>query len=141
MQLARVLSLLFLLNSIWLVSSAPLLNRGLSKLLNGVKGTKLFSGLGTFYEVGSGSCGEFDTDSDLVVAVNKAQMANGANPNQNPYCDNMVYITGDKGSTSAKVVDTCPACGDGALDMSPTVFEKVCGSLSIGVCTISWKFT
>lgn len=77
MQLTRVLSLLFLLNSIWLVSSAPLLNRGLSKLLNGVKGTKLFSGLGTFYEVGSGSCGEFDTDSDLVVAVNKAQMANG----------------------------------------------------------------
>lgn len=78
MQLTRVLSLLFLLNSIWLVSSAPLLNRGLgSKLLNGVKGTKLFSGLGTFYEVGSGSCGEFDTDSDLVVAVNKEQMANG----------------------------------------------------------------
>lgn len=79
MQLPRILSILFfLLNSIWLVSSAPLQSRGLgSKLLKGVKGTKLFSGLGTFYEVGSGSCGEFDTDSDLVVAVNKEQMANG----------------------------------------------------------------
>lgn len=60
------------------VSTAPLERRiiGASKLLQGVKG-KLFSGSGTYYQVGSGSCGEHDTDSELVVAVNKAQMENG----------------------------------------------------------------
>lgn len=27
----------------------------------------------------------------------------------------MVYITGNKGSTSARVVDTCPACAQGNI--------------------------
>ncbi|KAF1805025.1 RlpA-like double-psi beta-barrel-protein domain-containing protein-containing protein, partial [Mucor lusitanicus] len=99
-----------------------------------------FSGSGTYYEVGSGSCGERDTDSDLVVAVNKAQMDNGSNPNVNPKCDKMVSITGDNGSVTARVVDTCPACANGALDMSPTTFKRVCGDLAEGVCNISWKF-
>jgi hypothetical protein len=36
-----------------------------------------FSGRGTFYNVGLGSCGDQDTDDELVVAVNKAQMDNG----------------------------------------------------------------
>ncbi|KAI8061299.1 hypothetical protein BDF21DRAFT_321932, partial [Thamnidium elegans] len=99
-----------------------------------------FSGSGTFYEVGSGSCGESDSDSDLVVAVNFDQMKNGANPNNNPTCQKTVFITGDMGSTSARVVDTCPSCPKGALDMSPKVFELVCGSLAVGVCTINWNF-
>lgn len=38
---------------------------------------KRFWGLGTYYEVGSGSCGEYDNDSELVVALNRDQMANG----------------------------------------------------------------
>jgi hypothetical protein len=109
--------LFFILSlSFYLTSAAPVNNnkRGLlgARLFKGVK-TKLFSGLGTFYEVGSGSCGEYDSDSDLVVAVNKAQMQNGANPNNNPHCDNMVHIKGDHGSTSAKIVDTCPSCANG----------------------------
>lgn len=77
MLFTRLVSIILFLNNFWFISSAPLENRGLgSRLLKGVK-AKLFSGLGTFYEVGSGSCGEYDTDSDLVVAVNKAQMENG----------------------------------------------------------------
>ncbi|EPB87208.1 hypothetical protein HMPREF1544_06033 [Mucor circinelloides 1006PhL] len=123
------------------VSTAPLERRiiGASKLLQGVKG-KLFSGSGTYYQVGSGSCGEHDTDSELVVAVNKAQMENGSNPNNNPKCDKMVSITGDQGTVAARVVDTCPACANGALDMSPTTFKRVCGDLAEGVCNISWQF-
>ena len=117
-----ILSILFVFDT---VNAAPLNPRGIG-LLNKVKGSKLFSGLGTFYEVGSGSCGELDSDSDLVVAVNQAQMANGANPNKNPYCDNMVSITGDKGTITAKVVDTCPACADGnygIIPRSPLIFR------------------
>ncbi|KAK4519513.1 Fructose-2,6-bisphosphatase [Mucor velutinosus] len=127
-------------NHFLFVCTAPLERRiiGASKLLR-VKG-KLFSGSGTYYKVGSGSCGEHDTDSELVVAVNKAQMGNGSNPNNNPKCDKMVSITGDKGTVTARVVDTCPACANGALDMSPTTFKRVCGDLAEGVCNISWKF-
>lgn len=70
--------LVITINNFLLISSAPLERPiiGASKLLQGVKGN-LFSGSGTFYKVGSGSCGEYDTDSELVVAVNKAQMENG----------------------------------------------------------------
>lgn len=75
----NLLYILFFTSQILLISSAPLLeDRGLgSRLLKGVQKSKLFSGLGTFYEIGLGSCGEQDSDSDLVVALNKAQMANG----------------------------------------------------------------
>lgn len=38
---------------------------------------KLFTGLSTYYEVGPGSCGEYDDDSELVVALNTEQMNNG----------------------------------------------------------------
>jgi hypothetical protein len=53
--------------------AAPLLGAP-HKLL---KGVKLFSGIGTFYQVGTGSCGETATDSEMVVAMNKVQMENG----------------------------------------------------------------
>ncbi|KAI9364087.1 hypothetical protein BD770DRAFT_406889 [Pilaira anomala] len=124
--------------------SAPLILQRRGRPQKGVRvNGKNFSGSGTFYdvEVGSGSCGDYDSSADLVVAVNKAQMANGPNPNNNPTCQKTVYITGNMGSTSARVVDTCPSCAKGALDMSPKVFELVCGNLAIGVCTINWNFT
>ncbi|CEP13372.1 hypothetical protein [Parasitella parasitica] len=131
----RLYAILLLLaaNCFLFASSAPLDRRILkaSKLLKGVKG-KLFSGSGTYYQVGSGSCGQHDTNSELVVAMNKAQMENGSNPNNNPRCDKMVTITGDKGTVTAKVVDTCPSCAN--------AFKKVCGDLAEGVCNISWKF-
>ncbi|KAI9469967.1 MAG: hypothetical protein EXX96DRAFT_588221 [Benjaminiella poitrasii] len=136
-----LISILIIIHQLLCVSTSPLERRLLdSDSLIKEVGGKLFTGRGTFYEVGIGSCGEQDTDDDLVVAVNKKQMANGANPNNNPQCDKMVSITGHKGSTLAKIVDTCPSCSFGALDMSPKVFKKVCGSLNEGVCRIEWKF-
>ncbi|KAI8067665.1 uncharacterized protein B0P05DRAFT_552468 [Gilbertella persicaria] len=134
------LTLLFIVQ---MGSTAPTLDRrllGAHRLLKGDKKIKTFTGLGTHYDVGSGSCGEFDTNSDLVVAVNKAQMQNGPNPNKNPHCYQMVSIRGDMGNVVAKVTDTCPACGEGSLDMSPSVYEIVCGTLASGVCHITWNF-
>lgn len=119
-----------------------------------------FSGRGTYYDVGPGSCGTTDDDSDMVVAINKEQMNNGANPNNNPNCHKKIKIVGELGKTvTARVVDTCPGCDNGSVDMSPAgkiynvplpffcfcfnnllVFEKVCGSLALGVCSIRWGF-
>ncbi|CAO3701962.1 unnamed protein product [Rhizopus stolonifer] len=101
---------------------------------------KLFTGLSTYYEVGPGSCGEYDDDSELVVALNIEQMNNGLNPNSNPNCEQSVYISGNHGNTRARIVDTCPHCPTGTLDMSPTVFQIVCGPLSPGLCAIRWNF-
>lgn len=78
-------------------------------------------GTGTYYDVaaGVGSCGETNSNDDMVVAVNHDQMKNGANPNKNPYCDKKINIIGKTGiSVQARIVDTCPGCDSGSLDMS-----------------------
>ncbi|KAG1007052.1 hypothetical protein G6F26_013842 [Rhizopus arrhizus] len=80
-----------------------------------------FSGKGTYYDVGRGSCGESDDDSEMVVAVNVNQMNNGANPNMNPHCNKMVKIVGTTSNEIiARIVDTCPTCQVDSLDLSPT---------------------
>ncbi|ORZ22581.1 RlpA-like double-psi beta-barrel-protein domain-containing protein-containing protein, partial [Absidia repens] len=101
-----------------------------------------YNGIGTYYNVlGIGSCGESDSDDEMVVAVNQPQMENGANPNQNPECDEHVEIEGEQGKkVTARIVDTCPGCDRQNLDMSPKVFQAVCGSLSKGNCKIKWNF-
>ncbi|KAI9489692.1 hypothetical protein BDB00DRAFT_876125 [Zychaea mexicana] len=108
-------------------------------MLDKIKGDAL-SGVGTYYNAGPGSCGETDTNDELVVAINKPQMHNGPNPNVNPHCNKYVYVTGPNGETKARIVDTCPLCPEGCLDLSPTVFQIVCGELSKGKCQIDWKF-
>lgn len=78
-------------------------------------------GTGTYYDVaaGVGSCGQTNSNDDMVVAVNHGQMKNGANPNNNPHCDKKVKIVGKTGkSMEARIVDTCPGCAHGCLDMS-----------------------
>ncbi|CEP19647.1 hypothetical protein [Parasitella parasitica] len=106
---------------------------------------KLLSILGTatYYDVaaGVGSCGEMNSNDDMVVAVNHGQMKNGANPNKNPQCNKKVKIVGKTGKTvQARIVDTCPGCDHGCLDMSSALFKKVCGKLELGVCQIKWNF-
>ncbi|KAI8331662.1 hypothetical protein BC941DRAFT_403317 [Chlamydoabsidia padenii] len=102
-----------------------------------------YTGTGTYYEVaaGTGSCGESDTDDERVVAMNRLQMKNGVDPNLNPECEKHVVIQGERGMTTARVVDTCASCSvEGDLDLSPRVFELVCGDESMGTCDIEWQF-
>lgn len=64
-----------------------------------------------------GSCGSENSDSELVAAMNHGQMANGGNSNNNPNCGRRVSIHGPNGSVTVKVVDTCPSCGHGDIDL------------------------
>ncbi|KAI9354964.1 hypothetical protein BD770DRAFT_324325 [Pilaira anomala] len=78
-------------------------------------------GQATYYDVesGLGSCGTQSSHDEPVVAVNYIQMKNGANPNKNPLCHKKVKINGPKGKeVMANIVDTCPGCNKGCLDMS-----------------------
>ena len=96
----------------------------------------------THYEVGLGSCGTTNTDSQAVCALSVAMMANGPNPNTNPKCQTTITlfnpITGS--STQATVVDTCQACAYEDVDLSPSLFETVAPTGDGRVHNINWSF-
>ncbi|KPV75755.1 uncharacterized protein RHOBADRAFT_13548, partial [Rhodotorula graminis WP1] len=95
-----------------------------------------YSGSATFYSQGgnAGSCGNYASDSDYVVAVNAAQMNSG-------WCGRTVKITNKaNGATiTAKVADTCPGCSYGSLDLSTGAFGAI-GNYDTGVLPIAWNF-
>ena len=107
------------------VNSLPIERRG------GKRGS--FSGEGTFFTVGLGSCGETSKDSDLVVALSSSKMSSGK------YCGKKIKAKGTKGEVTATVVDTCPSCAEDDIDFSIGAFKSI-GSMATGRIKISWEF-
>ncbi|KAI8988506.1 RlpA-like double-psi beta-barrel-protein domain-containing protein-containing protein [Mycotypha africana] len=103
------------------------------------KKTGTYTGDGTYYNLGLGSCGWENDDDDMAAAINHEQMRNGGNPNRNPNCGRSITVHGPNGSVKVKVVDTCPACGHGDVDLSPAAFEKI-ADLENGRVPISWSW-
>ena len=99
-----------------------------------------YSGDATYYGTGLGSCGWTSKDSEYIVALNHGQMANGANSNKNPNCGRSITATGPKGSVTVKVVDTCPGCANGDLDLSPAAFAKI-ADMAAGRVPVSWSWS
>ncbi|KAE8542096.1 hypothetical protein D1P53_001577 [Cryptococcus gattii VGV] len=100
-----------------------------------------YSGQATYYSpsVGTGACGWQNTDQELVVALNAPQWDSTANHG----CGQMVTITNSQNGQQqqAKIVDMCPGCAEGSLDMSPTLFGALNNNnLDAGVFPISWDF-
>ncbi len=120
----------------YLISAAPIKNEaGSSQLVT----RSSYSGDGTFYAPGLGSCGWTNDSSDMIAALNHIQMANGDNSNKNPNCGKSIKVKGPKGSVTVKIVDTCPGCASGDVDMSPAAFQKI-ASLSQGRVSITWSW-
>ncbi|CAO3626631.1 unnamed protein product [Mucor hiemalis] len=92
------------------------------------------SGQATYYDVGLGSCGDTNSDSEMVAALSGSIMG-GSN---SKYCGQSITIKGGSGSVTVKVVDTCPGCAKGSVDLSPAAFKKL-GPLSKGVIPITWS--
>lgn len=67
---------------------------------------RAFSGEGTWYTPGLGSCGWENKENEMVAALNSAQMANGGNPNNNPKCGKKLKVTHGGKSVTVKIVDT-----------------------------------
>ncbi|KAI8336437.1 RlpA-like double-psi beta-barrel-protein domain-containing protein-containing protein [Choanephora cucurbitarum] len=114
--------LLFLIASLYAmmgVESAPIEARG------------SMSGRATYYNVGLGSCGKTNSDGEMVAALSGSFMSK-------KYCGRSITVKGGKGSVTVKVVDTCPGCGKGDVDLSPAAFKKL-GALSKGVIPITWS--
>ncbi|CEP08967.1 hypothetical protein [Parasitella parasitica] len=94
------------------------------------------SGDATYYSVGLGSCGDTNSDSELVAALSEDLMGTGADGS---YCGKSITLKSKSGkSVTVKVVDSCPGCGKGDVDLSPTAFKKL-GSLDTGVIPITWS--
>ncbi|CEP07985.1 hypothetical protein [Parasitella parasitica] len=100
-----------------------------------------YSGEGTYYDVGLGSCGQTNSNSELVAALNAPQMQNGANPNKNPQCGKKIKVTNPANgkSVTVKIVDTCPPCSSGDVDLSPSAFSAI-ADMSLGRIPIKWDW-
>ncbi|KAJ2370956.1 hypothetical protein IW150_004821 [Coemansia sp. RSA 2607] len=100
---------------------------------------EVFSGDGTYFSPGLGSCGLTNTDSDLIVAINAPQYGTTANPNNAPICNQCILAKGPKGEVKVTVTDRCPVCKSGDLDFSPSAFEKI-ADFDQGRVPITWSF-
>jgi expansin (peptidoglycan-binding protein) len=90
-------------------------------------------GEGTYYDAdGTGAC-SFDASPDdlMVAAINAPDFADAA------WCGACLEVTGPMGSVTVRVVDECPGCAHGDLDLSPQAFEKL-APLSAGRISIMW---
>ncbi|KAK4676173.1 hypothetical protein QC764_509759 [Podospora pseudoanserina] len=94
----------------------------------------------TWYNTGLGACGKWNNDGELVVALNRhvfdPQTPNG-NPNNNPLCGRMIRASYNGKTVDVRVVDRCPGCAAGDLDLSPTAFQRL-ASLGTGRITGDW---
>ena len=97
------------------------------------RGGGSYSGDGTFYTVGLGSCGETNSDSELVAALSSSIMSSGKS------CGKKLKVKSGGKSVTVKAVDTCPSCAEGDVDLSPAAFKKL-ASFDKGRISIKWSF-
>ena len=92
------------------------------------------SGEATYYDAtsGLGACGIKAPADYLVAAINDEQYSK-AN------CGRCASVTGPNGTVVVRVIDKCPGCGSGDLDLSEQAFAKI-ASKSAGRVKITWRF-
>ncbi|TFY79376.1 hypothetical protein EWM64_g4635 [Hericium alpestre] len=91
----------------------------------------------TFYDVGQGACGATSKGSDFVAALSKEQYGDGY---PGPNCWKKITITYQGKSAQATIVDECPGCAYGALDLSRGLFDYFAPE-STGVIYADWEFS
>ena len=93
-------------------------------------------GEATFYTFAHrmGNCSFERPPPDMLVgALNTAQYARAA------ACGACVRITGPKGETTVRVVDRCPRCKRGDIDLSRAAFERI-ADCDQGRVPIRWRY-
>ena len=91
-------------------------------------------GVATYYAAtGDGACGFGPSPNDLNVAAMDQPEWNGS-----AVCGECVAVTGPKGSVTVRIVDLCPECEPGHLDLSQEAFAQI-ADVSAGKVSITWK--
>ena len=94
-----------------------------------------YYGRATYYAAGLGACGEYNSGSDFIVALNAAQYGNMGQ--RSSWCGKTIAITYNGNTQYAQVQDACPSCPYGGLDMSEGLFSAF-ASTNLGVFQMSW---
>ena len=94
----------------------------------------LHTGIATYYYAdGSGACSFDPSPNDLMVAAMNAEEYNHA-----AYCGAFVQVTGRKGTIAVRIVDLCPECLAGHLDLSLQAFALI-DDVPLGRVPITWR--
>jgi expansin (peptidoglycan-binding protein) len=90
-------------------------------------------GVATYYDAtGAGACSFDPSPNDLdVTAMNEHEWATSA------VCGECIAVTGPNGKVTVRVVDECPGCATGQLDLSKQAFASI-AALSAGRVNIDW---
>jgi expansin (peptidoglycan-binding protein) len=92
------------------------------------------AGIATYYDAtGEGACSFDATPTDLDVAA-----MNGDQYGDSSVCGECVAIDGPKGKVTVRIVDKCPDCQTGQLDLSQSAFAKI-ADVSAGRVSITWR--
>ncbi|KAK9702069.1 hypothetical protein K7432_011417 [Basidiobolus ranarum] len=98
-----------------------------------------FSGEGTYYDPGLGSCEVTSGPNELIAALNIVQFGSYPRPSNSPACFSCAMVHGPLGSVKVKIVDMCPGCKSGDLDLSPAAFDQV-AKKEQGRIPITWEY-
>jgi len=90
----------------------------------------------TFYSTGLGACGDYNSDSDFIVALNSDQYGSGY---PGPECNKQIIMSYNGKTTTATIKDECPGCPYAGLDLSPGLFSFFAPQ-SEGVLYGSWYY-
>jgi expansin len=90
-------------------------------------------GEGTYYAAtGAGAC-SYDASADLMVAaMNHTDYAGSA------ACGAYVSVTGPRGTVTVRIVDECPECAPGDVDLSAQAFARIAEPVA-GRVPINWQ--
>ena len=92
------------------------------------------TGVATYYDAtGAGACSFDATPADLDVAAIDMPEWNDSAP-----CGECAAVTGPNGSVTVRIVDLCPGCETGHLDLSMEAFAKI-ADVSAGRVPITWQ--
>lgn len=94
----------------------------------------IHTGIATYYSAtGDGACMFGPSPQDLMVAaMNAAEYEHAAT------CGAYVRVSGPRGEVTVRIVDLCPECGAGHLDLSREAFARI-GELPQGQVSITWQ--
>jgi len=94
------------------------------------------AGIATYYDFadGTGACMFDATPDDMdIAALNAVQWAGSA------WCGACADVSGPSGNVRIRIVDLCPECDHGHLDLSPEAFDKI-AARELGRVDITWRF-
>ena len=93
-------------------------------------------GIATYYYAsGEGTCSFDPSPEDLMVAA-----MNGEEWDNAAYCGAYVRVVGPDGEVVVRIVDRCPECKAGHIDLSQQAFSQI-AELAQGIVPITWQVT